>query len=114
MIIKQDKMTLTEREHMRDGKGKVLFQNLMEQGTIKHCRLFSKLTLNPGCSIGQHEHNNETEYYWILSGKGIVSESDGEKKVEKGDMVVTGNGASHAIRNTGDEPLVFLALIILD
>jgi mannose-6-phosphate isomerase-like protein (cupin superfamily) len=43
-----------------------------------------------------------------------VTEADGEKIVKKGDLVITGNGASHAIRNEKSEPLVFLALIILD
>lgn len=57
---------------------------------------------------------DETEYYWITSGEGIVTEADGEKKVTKGDMVITGGGASHAIRNEQEEDLKFLAVIILD
>ena len=114
MIIKQTEMTATQREHMREGNGTVKIQNLMEKGTVKHCRLFSKMTLDEGCSIGLHDHNGETEYYWILSGEGIVSEKDGEKVVKTGDMVVTGNGESHAIRNSGHSPLVFMAIIILD
>jgi quercetin dioxygenase-like cupin family protein len=76
--------------------------------------MFGKLTLVPGASIGKHQHIGETEYYWILQGEGIVTEADGEKHVKAGDLVITGGGATHAIRNEGTQDLVFMALIILD
>ncbi len=114
MIIRKDEMKRTVRNEMRGGTGHVTVTNLMDEGTMAHTRLFSTLTLEAGCSIGEHDHVNETEYYWILSGSGIVTEADGEKEVGAGDLVVTGGGASHAIRNSGNETLVLLALIILD
>lgn len=114
MIKKLSQMSTKVNEHMRGGAGSVQILELMSKDELKHCRMFSKLTLKPGCSIGQHEHVNETEYYWILEGEGVVTEADGEKTVKAGDLVITGGGASHAIRNEKDEDLVFLALIILD
>lgn len=114
MIKKKNEMTTSIREKMRGGSGSVLATSLMDEGTIAHCRLFSELKLEKGCSIGQHDHVNETEYYLITGGQGIVTEADGEKTVSAGDLVITGGGASHAIRNDGDEPLTFIALIILD
>lgn len=114
MIRKYDEMTTTTKKQMRGGTGEVQLTALAQEGSVKHCRLFSELVLEPGSSIGEHDHVNETEYYWITEGKGIVTESDGEKVVGKGDLVVTGGGASHAIRNEGPETLKFLALIILD
>ena len=100
--------------NMRGGEKSVNCISIMDNGTVKHCRMFNKLTLVPGASIGFHDHNNETEYYWILEGEGIVTEKDGEKVAKAGDVVITGGGASHAIRNASDKDLVFLALIILD
>ncbi|MFA5448710.1 MAG: cupin domain-containing protein [Sphaerochaeta sp.] len=114
MIVRKDEMKSTVRSQMRGGQGDVLMTNLMEEGSVAHTRLFSTLTLPPGASIGEHDHVDETEYYWILKGQGVVTEADGEKVVRTGDLVVTGGGASHAIRNDGQEDLVFLALIILD
>ena len=114
MIIRTEEMKRTVRPHMRGGAGEVVVTNLMDAQQMAHTRLFSTLTLETGCSIGEHDHVNETEYYWILSGSGIVTEADGEKEVGAGDLVVTGGGASHAIRNSGNETLVLLALIILD
>lgn len=114
MIRKKEEMKTTSIEHMREGTGTVLATALADGQTMAHCRLFSTLRLEKGCSIGTHKHVDETEYYWITGGTGIVTEDDGEKVVSAGDLVITGNGESHAIRNEGDEPLTLLALIILD
>ncbi len=102
-------------EHMRGGDGTVMRKDILGQDDMaRHSRLFSFFTLKKGCSIGEHEHNNETEYYYIISGKGVVKEKDGLKEVQPGDVVITGNGESHSIANNCDEDLTFVAVIILD
>lgn len=115
MIKKKEEMQNVEIEHMRDGDGIIYQQRILgENDMAKHARLFANMRIRKGCSIGPHDHVNETEYYYILSGEGIVAEADGEKTVKAGDVVITGGGASHAIRNEKDEDLVFIAIIILD
>ncbi len=114
MIIRKDEMKSSIRPRMRGGNGEVILTALMDAEQMAHTRLFSTLTLEQGCSIGEHDHVDETEYYWILSGEGIVTEADGEHVVQAGDLVVTGGGESHAIRNDREETLTLLALIILD
>jgi len=114
MIRKYSDMQTSVKEKLRGGTGSALFRAVAEEGSVKHCRLFSEIILEKGSSIGEHDHVNETEYYWITEGEGIVTEADGEKRVTKGDLVVTGGGASHAIRNEKETPLKFLAVIILD
>ena len=114
MIRKYNEMPTSEKQHLRGGTGSTKFKALAEEGSVQHCRLFSEITLEKGCSIGEHDHVNEPEYYWITEGEGIVTEADGEKSVTKGDLVVTGGGASHAIRNEQEAPLKFAAIIILD
>ena len=59
-----------------------------------------------------HEHHGETETYYILSGEG--SYNDGEKSfpVKTGDVTFCPDGSGHALDNTGDTDLVFMALII--
>lgn len=115
MVKHAEKMPESVREHMRGGPGSVLVKDLLgKEDMAAHCRLFSVLTIEQGSGIGEHDHRDETEYYWILSGEGIVTEADGEKQVQAGDLVITGGGASHAIRNETPEPLKLLAIIILD
>jgi len=113
MIVRAEAMHCEKRK-MRGGAGECQVLDMLDPKQVPHGRLFSTITIEKGCSIGSHEHVKETEYYYILSGQGIVTESDGVKMVKAGDMVVTGGGASHAIRNEQAEPLVFVALILFD
>jgi quercetin dioxygenase-like cupin family protein len=114
MIKRSAEMRLEQREKMRDGDGRVDILHLMEKESLPAGRLFSVVTLEPDCSIGSHTHTGETEFYYIIEGEGIVSEADGEKLVHPGDLVITGNGESHAIRNKSTDTLRFIALILLD
>lgn len=111
MIIEKKNMTVDEVVSLRGGSGSVIKQTIAPAEPSVHLRLLAKFTLKKGCSIGEHSHTGEVEYYYILSGEGIVTEADGEKTVREGDVVITGWGQSHAIRNEKDEDLVFVAVI---
>jgi mannose-6-phosphate isomerase-like protein (cupin superfamily) len=112
MVIHRNEMKVEDKEKMRDGKGTGHFTYLVESGTQKNARMLAELTLPPGASIGYHRHDAETEYFFILSGTGTVNDNGTEVTVAKGDAIITGNGASHSIANTGDVPLVFHAVIV--
>jgi len=114
MVKTSGNMRIEERDNMRNGPGSVVIQHILEKEQLHHARLFSKITLQPGDGIGSHAHTGETEYYYILEGTGKVTEDDGEKTVSTGDVVITGNGESHSIINTGAVTLKFIAVIILD
>lgn len=110
MVIKANEMPQKESE-MRGGNGTIQQVQVVIPAQMIHARLFNKLTIKKDCSIGYHVHNNEVEYYYILSGEGIVTEPDGEKTVNAGDVVITGWGVGHSIRNEKSEDLVLLAII---
>ncbi|MDR0476148.1 MAG: cupin domain-containing protein [Treponema sp.] len=112
MVIHRNEMKTDIREKMRDGEGSVRFVHLADASAEKNTRLLAELCLEPGCSIGYHEHKNETEYFFIISGTGIVNDNGTEVMIKAGDATLTGNGASHSIKNTGNVPLVFHAVIV--
>lgn len=112
MVIHRNEMKMEDKESLRGGEGCTHFTYLLDGSTQKNARMFAELTLNPGCSIGYHSHDSETEYYFILSGTGIVNDDGKEVQVNQGDSIITGNGASHSIKNSGSVPLVFHAIII--
>ena len=112
MVIHRNEMKNEDKEHMRDGEGSTHLTYLLDGSTQKNARMFAEIILDPGCSIGYHRHYSETEYYFILSGTGTVNDDGNEVQVKQGDSVITGNGASHSIKNTGSVPLVFHAVII--
>ena len=112
MIVKKNERKIETKEKMRDGQGSVRISHMVNAENEKHTRMLAEITLNSGCSIGFHQHENETEYYFIIAGTGIVNEGGSDITVTAGDTVVTGNGASHSIKNAGSEPLIFHAVII--
>jgi mannose-6-phosphate isomerase-like protein (cupin superfamily) len=114
MVIRRAAMRSEEREKMRGGEGAVRFTHYLAGDAFPYGRLFAETRLPPGASIGLHEHTGETEYYMILSGSGIVLDGGAETALAPGDLVITGGGASHSIRNAGHDELVFLALILDD
>lgn len=114
MIIKKSEMKQETRKKMRGGAGEVEILHMAAPDSMKNARLMAELTLSPGSGIGPHRHDKETEYYIITEGSGIVVEDEGQKAVSKGDIVITGNGQSHSIENTGNKPLKFIAVIVTE
>ena len=112
MVIQRKDMNVEVKEQMRGGAGSTAILHLVNCANEKNIRMLAEITLEPGCSIGNHSHETETEYYIILSGSGLVNDNGSETPVRAGDAIVTGNGAAHSISNTGDVPLVFHAIIV--
>ena len=113
MIRTTDEQFVEVRRDMRGGKGEVTIRHYFSGDEIKApCRLCSELILPPGTGIGLHEHNEEDEVFIIQQGEGVITEDESEVEVKKGDAILTGNGGSHAIRNTGERDLVVTAIIM--
>lgn len=115
-MIRQAKDLRTEtRENMRGGNGEVVLSAYLSAEEMHgKNRLFSKITLAPGCSIGYHEHHGESEIFVVAAGKGIFNDNGAEYTVSKGDVCVTSSGSGHSIACCGEETLELVALIILD
>lgn len=114
MIQRAKLMEKEVREKMKGGKGSVTVTHLLKQiQMMGKCRFFGRMTINPGCSIGLHRHDDEEEIYYILKGKGIVEDNGIKQEVYEGDIILTGGGASHSIENNSSEPLEVLGVILL-
>ena len=103
------------RNQMRGGKGDIALEPLVSKETLPtKMRLFTKITVAPGCSIGKHAHEGETELFYFQSGKGQVWDDDVCVEVRAGDSMTTGSGHSHSVENTGEDDLILIAAIVLD
>ncbi|MGI6173487.1 MAG: cupin domain-containing protein [Christensenellales bacterium] len=111
MITRKSEQKTELREHMRGGEG-VVRLDALASSLPPHMRLFSKITLVPGASIGYHVHERETELFYFISGTGRVRDDDASYEVSAGDVLSTGGGHGHAVANTGDKDLVLLAAIV--
>ena len=113
MVTFKKDMTVSVREQMRGGPGEAVLTALSPE-LPAHMRLFSTITLKPGCGIGYHVHEKETELFCFVSGKGRVQDDDKVIDVAAGDSMSTPSGHGHSVTNTGDEDLVFVAAIVKD
>ena len=89
-------MNIQRVENMAGGKGHVIIKHILGDKEMHgNCRMYAEVTLEPGCSLGYHEHH-------------------GDRPVKAGDVTFTPDGHGHGLTNSGNEDLVFMALIIMD
>ena len=106
-------MKIERVENMCGGEGHVIIKRLLGEKELNgKCKMYAEVTLEHGCSLGYHEHHQNSETYYILSGEGEYNDNGNIRPVKPGDVTYTPDGKGHALKNTGIEPLVFMALII--
>jgi mannose-6-phosphate isomerase-like protein (cupin superfamily) len=112
MLIHRKEMKVEQKTKMRDGDGTITLTHFIDETNETNLRLIAEITVPPGASIGDHSHDDETEYFIFVSGTGVVFDEGVEKPVAPGDTLVTGHGAAHSVKNTGAVPLIFHAIIV--
>ncbi len=114
MFCSKKELRCMRRENLQGGPGGAMFYPVIAPGEKpegSHLKMVATVELDPGAAVGGHTHTGDEEVYHILSGKGLFTEDGKEFEVGPGDTAVTLNGHNHSILNTGDRPLVFLAVI---
>lgn len=113
MIRKYEDFKSEIRTKMRDGNGDIRISHILNPADDLKApvRLFAKLTIEPGNSIGYHEHMNEEEVFYILKGTAELDDNGSKKIMRTGDVSVTSN-AGHSITNVGSETLEVMAVIM--
>lgn len=114
MYKRQSSIRREPMKELRGGVGVTIVDHILEKTEIKtNCRMFTKMTLEPGASIGYHKHEREEDTYYILSGIATVRDnSEKTFKVYPGEVVCALDGESHSIANDGDIPLEFISIIL--
>ena len=107
-----------EVEGLAGGHGKALKREIVSKSELYgHGRLYAHIKLNPGSCVGWHQHEKDTEPYYILKGEGDFYEGNtenGEKiktHVKAGDVCVINVGQWHSLENNSNDELEFIALI---
>ena len=100
---------------MRGGDGMVTLEHIWKQGAEmgSPTRMYSRLLLQPGCSIGWHVHENEEEICYIVAGQARIDDNGTEVVASVGDSVITRSGEGHSVACEGTEPLEILAIIVM-
>ena len=71
MIRRKEEIRGTRKQAPFQGKGDITVRELLEgPGEMyQKGRVFAHTTVHPGAAIGYHVHENESETYYILSGR---------------------------------------------
>lgn len=113
MLKRQSAMRRESMEKARGGVGITVFDHLLEKTEMRtNCRMFTKITLEPGASIGYHKHEKEEDIYYITTGIATVCDNGETITVYPGELVIAGDGESHSIANDGEVPLEFISIIL--
>ena len=114
-MYKQITELKTQTKLNNEGREKMFKTNLADfDAWDPKVRLFSLIQVKPGEEVEYHMHVGESETFFILSGKGIYNDNGTNVDVVPGMVTFTPSGQGHAIKNTGDEMLTFIALIVLE
>ena len=114
MIRRASECSIKVNENMKGGDGSVKLTSFISgpEELLNKGRLFSMITLEPGCGIGYHVHEGESELFYIVKGSAIYNDNGTESVVNVGDVMVCPPGTGHCIRCNGDETCELVAVIV--
>ena len=96
------------------GTGDVTIEHYIDEKMLNSSIImYAKVTMAPGCGLGYHAHNGNTETVVVLSGTAQCNDDGVLRVLKPGDVTHCLEGHSHAISNAPDatEDLVLQALI---
>jgi len=71
----------------------------------------TRVTMEPGSISEPHAHARSEQTWIVERGSGRILLEDGmQSDLQAGDIIRTPPGVPHGIRNTGNEPLVYLSI----
>lgn len=101
------------RENMRGGNGTVEITNFASPEELNNKgRLFANITLKPGCSIGYHVHEKDSELFYLMKGEALYNDNGTAFPVSAGDVMLCPTGTGHSIANNGEEDVEICAVIV--
>ena len=111
MIKKIEDLPAQVKEKIRGRTGKALAVDYLAPDEMAGVLMASRITLEPGASVGEHPHPETEEIYLVLEGQG-TGYLDGEPfEVGPGDAWLCKAGHSHGLKNGAGTPLAFFAVL---
>ncbi|MBR4450420.1 MAG: cupin domain-containing protein [Clostridia bacterium] len=113
MVIKSSDCKTENREHMRGGEGVVKITHFCgKEELLDKGRFFARITLEPGCSIGEHIHEGDSEIFIVERGCPTYNDGGTEVEAMPGDVLICPAETGHSIANHTDETVDIIALIV--
>ena len=109
-------MKSVDQKNFFGGEGTVHFDHILEADEMHGMnRVYAKVTLQKGCSVGYHVHEGDGEDYYVLKGTATLDDNHEQTiTLHPGEHFFTPSGRGHSLTNLCDEELQVMALIIYD
>ena len=107
MVLDFNKIDEVANPQFKGGEGETWFRTFNDgQNKIMRGRL------EPGCSIGYHSHETNSEIIYILSGEALCRYDETEERLTVGQCHYCPQGHAHSLINADTtEPLIFFAIV---
>ena len=95
-MTREGERELVKVEHVNGGDGYIVREAMVTSEEVgEACKMYAKIHLDPGCE-----------------GHGTYDDNGEKQPANPGDLFLCKDGDAHGIKNTGDEELTFMALIL--
>lgn len=95
------------------GKGEVILEHLIDEKVYNgSIIMYARVIIKPGCSLGYHKHEGNSETCYVLQGTAAYSDNGTPMTLHAGDTVFCDSGESHSIENIGNDDLIVIGLVV--
>ena len=109
MILSFNNIEKVAVENLRGGEGVCYLQKV--NPTLCNMKMYAKITIPTGSSIGWHVHEVDEETDVVISGSGVLTIDGKESVLNVGDISLCKKGRNHGIKNVNKEDLVLIAVV---
>lgn len=112
MIIRAEDTNRVLTSNARGGTGTLDKRDFVLEKMPENAKMFAHIKLEPGCSLGVHQHTGEYEVFFFHEGEITLTDNGVERKMHPGDFAICRDGESHGIANHTDKPASLFAAIL--
>ncbi len=85
------------------GDGDVIIEHYLDEKMLNDSVvMYAKVILKPGCNLGYHQHNGNSETIVVLQGTADYNDNGNKMTLHVGDVVHCPDGEWHSIGNAKD------------
>jgi mannose-6-phosphate isomerase-like protein (cupin superfamily) len=113
MFRKKSEISVKTFTNCHGGKGDLVASLVLSKGdTNVGLQLMHDDVLPPGVSIGEHRHDGDEEFYYVVEGSGTMILDGKEYPMEAGDVSIVRPGHTHGLVNSATGPMRLIVVSI--
>jgi uncharacterized cupin superfamily protein len=114
LIRRCEQMQRAPLPNCHDGHGALDWTTVIGGDELhgRHLKFIHDDIIPPGVTIGIHRHQDDEEYYYILSGQGVMTLDGQRYPVKPGDITAVFSQGEHGLENTSSEEMRIIVICV--